>query len=168
MKVTTILPIYKLLLIIKLLAYVLEFIFYIWTSKLKRIVFYLTFTYVSFSCIYSFIYDYISFDLKFNFIHNSKIFKCTYYLFSKLNSILNIVIILSHNLYFLNNLHFGNYLKDCPFTLSSSDLIPNNTLYNEEHRCELYNNIPIVDININIYVHIMLQKISKMINQPMA
>ena len=138
MKVKTELLIYKLLLIMKLLAYILAFIFCIWTSKLKKIVFYLTFTYVSFSCIYSFIYVYISFDLKFNFIHNSKIFKCTYYLFDKLNSILNIVIILSHNLYFLNNLHFGKYLKDCPFTLSS-DLIKNNTLYNEEHRCELYN-----------------------------
>ena len=130
--------IYKLLLIIQLIAYVLAFIFCIWTSKLIKIVFYLTFTYVSFSCIYSFIYIYISFDLKFNFIQNSKIFKCTYFLFGNLNSILNIVIILSHNLYYLNNYHFRQYLKDCPFTLSS-DLISNNTLYNEEHRCELYN-----------------------------
>ena len=79
MKIKTELFIYKLLLIIRLLEYVLAFIFCIWTSKLKRIVFYIIFTYVSFSCIYSFIYV-LSFDLKFNFIHNSKIFKDTYFI----------------------------------------------------------------------------------------
>jgi len=136
MKITTELLIYKLLLFIQLLAYILAFIFCIWTTKLIKILFYLTFVYVSFSCIYSFIYIYISFDLKFNFIRNSKLFNYTYYLFGKLNSVLYMVIILSHNLYYLNNHHFGKYLKNCPFTLSS-DL--NNTFYYEKHRCELYN-----------------------------
>jgi len=101
MKITTELLIYKLLLFIQLLAYILAFIFCIWTTKLIKILFYLTFVYVSFSCIYSFIYIYISFDLKFNFIRNSKLFNYTYYLFGKLNSVLYMVIILSHNLYYL-------------------------------------------------------------------
>jgi len=136
MEQATELLIYKLLLIIKLLIYILAFIFCIWTTKLLKLLFYLAFTYVSFSCTYLFIYIYISFDLKFNYIRSSKLFKCTYYLFEKLNSILNIVIILSHNLYYLNYIHFEKYLKNCPFTLSS-DL--NNTFYYEKHRCELYN-----------------------------
>jgi len=136
MEQATELLIYKLLLIIKLLLYILAFIFCIWTTKLIKVLFYLTFVYVSFSCIYLFIYTYISFDLKFNYIRNSKLFKCTFYLFEKLNSILNIVIILSNNLYYLNYTHFEKYLKNCPFTLSS-DL--NNTFYYEKNRCELYN-----------------------------
>ena len=153
--------IYKLFLLFQLLIYVTAFILCIWTSKLIRIIFYLSFVIISFSCIYSFIFVYISFDLKIDYSHKTKLFNYTYKLFGILNLIIEILIFCCKFFQYLNDIHYGKYLKNCPFSLSS-DLIMKSVDVNYI----IY--IPIVDININTYAHIMLLKILKMINQIMV
>ena len=130
--------IYKLILLSQLLIYILAFIFCIWTNIIMKILFYLSFIVISFSSIYSFIFIYISFDLKINYSQNTKLFFFTYDLFGKLNFILQLTLICSKSLYNFNDIYFQNYLKNCPFTLSS-DIFLNNTSYYEKRRCELYN-----------------------------
>ena len=138
--------IYKLFLLFQLLIYVTAFILCIWTSKLIRIIFYLSFVIISFSCIYSFIFVYISFDLKIDYSHKTKLFNYTYKLFGILNLIIEILIFCCKFFQYLNDIHYG---------MKSVDV--NYIIY-----------IPIVDININTYAHIMLLKILKMINQIMV
>ena len=130
--------IYKLILLSQLLIYILAFIFCVWTSIIMKILFYLSFIVISFSSIYSLIFIYISFDLKINYSQNTKLFYYTYYLFDKLNFILPIALLYFKSFYYFNDLYFQNYLKNCPFTLSS-DIFSNNTSYYEKRRCELYN-----------------------------
>jgi hypothetical protein len=130
--------IYKLFLLFQLLIYVTAFILCIWTSKLIRIIFYLSFVIISFSCIYSFIFVYISFDLKIDYSHKTKLFNYTYKLFGILNLIIEILIFCCKFFQYLNDIHYGKYLKNCPFSLSS-DLFSNNISYYEKRRCELYN-----------------------------
>jgi len=129
---------YKFFLVVELLVYIFASIFCIWTTKLIKILFYLSFICASISCIYSFIFIYISFDLKFDFLHKEKLFEITNYLFGKINIFLIIVLYLSSILNYFNNYYFQAYIKNCPFT-SSSDLTSNNSFYFEKRRCELYN-----------------------------
>jgi len=129
---------YKLTLLAQLLIIILLFIFNIWTTMLIRLSFYLIFVLVSFSCIYLLLYTYISFDLKISFAHNTTLFKLTYFLFEKLNYILELLIVYSQNINLRNDKNFEKYLKNCPFSLSS-DLFSYNTSYYENRRCELYN-----------------------------
>ena len=129
--------IYKIILLFQLLVYILAFILCAWTNIIMQILFYLSFSIITFCSIYSLIFIYISFDLKVNYIQKPKLFTKACDLFGKLNLLLQFFLICSKGLYELNIIFFQDYLKNCPFTLST-DLFSNNSYY-EKRRCELYN-----------------------------
>ena len=131
--------IYKIFLIILLLANFLSLIYCIWTTKLIKILFFIQFGFVFLSIIYSFIYVFILFDLKLNSIFSVQIFNYSSKIFSATNTIFFVILPLFYNsLLVYNKYKYDKFIKKCPFTLTSN-LTSDNESYFEERRCELYN-----------------------------
>ena len=131
--------IYKIFLIILLLANFLSLIYCIWTTKLIKILFFIQFGFVFLSIIYSFIYVFILFDLQIYSIFSLKIFKYSSKIFRLSNLIISIILSFLYNtLFIFNRNNYITFIKKCPFTLTSN-LTSYNESYIEERRCELYN-----------------------------
>ena len=127
--------IYKLYLLGHIYLFLWTIIINVWTSKLLKLLFYISFIFTSFLIIYSFLYTLISLDLKSKFLFKIKFAR---YLYLKSNIIIRIIpnLSLTFILYF-NLWNYRTFQRNCPFTLSSDFAINDEHYYNK--RCELYN-----------------------------
>ncbi len=134
---------YRLIFIIYILDYALLSILTVWSSKLWKYLFNTCFISLTIFSIYLILYSILAFKIKLLFIVNHyKCFKYTCYLFENSEDILLLLLISLIMIDKLNEINYGKYIENCPFTFNSDLILFNESIY-EKRRCELYN------INLN-------------------
>ena len=134
---------YRLIFIIYILGYALLSILTVWSSKLWKYLFNIWFISLILFSIYLILYSLLAFKIKLLFIFNHyKWFKYTYILFKDSDDILLFLLNCQNLIDKLNEINYGKYIDNCPFTFNSDLILFNESIY-EKRRCELYN------INLN-------------------
>ena len=130
---------YKIILIICILLFIYLSKLLLWSSKLKKILFYICCNSAIILSIYSIIYPSFAINMNLSFIiKHYKFNRLTYKLFSYILILIRLIIIFTRIIILFNFIKFENYHKNCPFNINFDSIRINKSSY-ESRICELYN-----------------------------
>ena len=124
-----------------IVTYALQLYFTIWTSSFCLLLYITILIFLIFSLFNIIIYIFFSYNIKF-IIKHSKYYVFSYWFMKNQKFIFFYVIYLLRFINLYNLWNYDNFIKNCPFSLSSDLKFFNDSFY-EKRRCELY------DINMN-------------------